>query len=97
MHFLLDNYINAKYKSIFGICKCPNCNNVVEKKSQNHVFCGKGCKNTFWIKIRGYFARGWGNNIPNKQPLYPGGYSQWKIDLKREEETIAENILLGKE
>ena len=95
MHYLLGRYLNAKHKhEAKEWCACPNCETAVMKKSQNHVFCGVGCKDTFWVKVKGitYQARSYGRT---KGPIYPGGYEQWNKDLEVEEGHIAADILLG--
>ena len=96
MHHLLRDYINAKYEEM-PYCSCPNCFNSVEKKSQNHIFCKVRCKDTFWTKIKGMTYRGWGSRSVSKDPVYPGGYDQWKIDLRRAEEGIVDEIILEEE
>lgn len=87
MNYLLKRYVEARYRSN-KLCDCPNCKKQVVKKSRNHIFCKKGCKDSFWNKIRGYK---FGRAIPE----YPGGYSQWKKDLAQAEEQIAEEIIFG--
>lgn len=92
MHYLLLNYIHAKYKAHNGLCKCANCRIQVTKKSENHVFCCVECKDQFWNKVKGKPA--WFHSSGNRS-IYPGGYEQWKKDLAHEESIIASNILLG--
>lgn len=90
MHYLLENYINAKETNLKE-CSCPNCFNKVKKKGQSHIFCDTICKDMFWTKIRGrQYGMGRLKHIPS---MYPGGYKQWKIDLKREMENIFEQEL----
>lgn len=92
MHYLLHNYILAKYKTQGDYCSCPNCIKQVVRKSENHVFCCVECKDRFWNKVKGKPA--WFQNS-GKRPVYPDGYEQWKKDLAHEESIIASNILLG--
>lgn len=90
MHYLLKQYVEAKYAK-GNYCKCPRCGKSVIKKSQNHVFCKIQCKNRFWLNVKGKDT-GWGI-----KPVYPGGYDQWKKDLRVQEEIIAEQIIFGEE
>lgn len=85
MDYLLESYVDAKYHGN-KYCKCPNCKKEVTKKSKNHVFCSKTCKDRFWTRVRG-------DQYRRKKPQYPGGYDQWKKDLLDAEGEIAEQIL----
>ncbi len=96
MNHLLEKYINAKYKSN-KYCNCVGCDDIMDKISKNNIFCCVSCKDSFWNKIRGRreLVKAGRITIPSIDSSYPGGYSQFKIDLRKAEEEIVEEIIFG--